>query len=65
METFKEVSEAFKEFKKCVIARADTIGRLGLLVCQIDSVSKITRTVKRTSIPTKIRFAGWNGTLRG
>jgi hypothetical protein len=65
METFEEVSEAFKEFEEGVIARAYSISGLRSSEDQIDSVSerRRARTMKRTSIPTKMSFAGWNGIL--
>ena len=67
METFEEVADAFEEFRESVIARADTPGRLKLRDIGGTSLDKKTvmetRTVKRTSIPTKISFAGWNGTF--
>ena len=41
MESLEEVSEAFKELKKGIIARADSesISRLRLFGCEIDSIS--------------------------
>ena len=40
METFEEISDAFKEFKECVIARTDSPGRLKLLGYQMDLVGE-------------------------
>jgi hypothetical protein len=40
METFEEVSEAFKEFEEGVIGRAYSIGGLKSLEDRIDSANK-------------------------
>ncbi len=40
METFEEVPSALKEFKEGVIARGDSISRLGFLGYKMDSVSE-------------------------
>jgi hypothetical protein len=63
METFEEVSDTLKEFEEGVIARAHSVSGLSSFKYQIDSASEEgrQRTVKRTSIPTKMSFAGWNG----
>jgi hypothetical protein len=64
-ESFEEASDAFKEFKECVIARADSFGRLVVTGYEetllIDKMRE-KRTVKRESMPKKTRSAGWNGT---
>ena len=39
MESLEEVSEAFKEFKKGIIARADSISRLRSFGCEVESIS--------------------------
>jgi hypothetical protein len=64
METFEEVSEAFKEFEEGVIACAYSISGLSIRISERLNQRRIkVRTVKRTSIPTNMNLAGWNGIL--
>jgi hypothetical protein len=61
MKAIKETRDAFKEVEKCVIACADTNGRLAWINVEdlIDNKGAV-RTERRISIPTKIALAGWN-----
>ena len=64
LNTLEEIPQAFKEFKKSVVARADSTGSLHSFTSEgtrLRSVFKV-RTARRTSIPVKTAFAGEKGT---
>jgi hypothetical protein len=64
METFEEVSEAFKEFEEGIIACAYSVSSLSIRTSdRLNQGRKKVLTVKRTSIPTNMSLAGWNGIL--
>jgi hypothetical protein len=64
MKAVDEICDAFKKVDKRVIACTDTNS------CLISSKEptykrRAIRTERRTSMPTKITFAGWKGTWKG
>ena len=62
METFEEIPDTLEEFEKRIITCTDTTSSLidpGITIIELEI--KEIRTRRKTSIPTKIAFAGGNG----
>jgi hypothetical protein len=63
MEAFEEISDTLEDLNKRIITCTDTASCLiGLVMTTIQLKAKEIHTVKRTSMPTKMAFAGGNGT---
>ena len=61
VEAFQEVAQAFEEVAEGIIIRTDFAGSLTYPCVTRGLVVLNRRTVRRTSIPTKIAFAGGKG----